>query len=157
MIAEAAVELAIVRKPADSAVESAARQKLLSISASTQDHVALRRLTDQLDWCVWPVKTCREALQRLVSERFEVVFCDSVLEDGCWKHVLEQIGTGAAAPLLIVTSRLADACLWSEVLNLGGYDVLAKPFDARDVRHVLTTVSLRPRASSVQVKTVGAH
>jgi DNA-binding NtrC family response regulator len=81
-------------------------------------------------------------LEHLVRERFAVVFCDSTLEDGSWKDVLAQVGTGAGATPLIVTSRLADATLWSEVLNLGGYDVLAKPFLKRDVIHVLTTISL---------------
>jgi CheY-like chemotaxis protein len=36
-------------------------------------------------------------------------------------------------PMLIVTSRLADDYLWAEALNLGAYDVLAKPFDASEV------------------------
>jgi DNA-binding response OmpR family regulator len=35
-------------------------------------------------------------------------------------------------PKLIVTSRLADERLWSEVLNLGGFDVLAQPFNPRE-------------------------
>jgi DNA-binding NtrC family response regulator len=43
------------------------------------------------------------------------------------------------APALIVTCRLADERLWAEALNLGAYDVLAKPFD-RD--EVLRSVSL---------------
>ncbi len=40
-------------------------------------------------------------------------------------------------PNLIVTSRLADEGLWAEVLNLGGYDVLAQPFDAEEVYRVV--------------------
>jgi DNA-binding NtrC family response regulator len=35
--------------------------------------------------------------------------------------------------MLIVTSRLADDRLWAEALNLGAYDVIAKPFDASEV------------------------
>jgi FixJ family two-component response regulator len=34
---------------------------------------------------------------------------------------------------LIVASRLADDHLWAEALNLGAWDVLAKPFDRREV------------------------
>jgi FixJ family two-component response regulator len=34
---------------------------------------------------------------------------------------------------LIVTSRLADEHLWSVALNLGAWDVLAKPFDRSEV------------------------
>ena len=43
------------------------------------------------------------------------------------------------APALIVTSRLADDRLWAEALNLGAYDVLAKPFNHDEV---LRSVSL---------------
>jgi DNA-binding response OmpR family regulator len=32
-----------------------------------------------------------------------------------------------------VTSRLADERLWVEVVNLGGFDVLAQPFYTREV------------------------
>jgi DNA-binding response OmpR family regulator len=41
------------------------------------------------------------------------------------------------APLLLVTSRHADENLWAEVLNLGGYDVLLKPFDGAEVTRVV--------------------
>ena len=34
---------------------------------------------------------------------------------------------------LIVTSRLADDRLWAEALNLGAYDVLAKPFERMEL------------------------
>ena len=37
------------------------------------------------------------------------------------------------APSLIVASRLADDRLWGEALNLGAWDVLAKPFDPTEV------------------------
>jgi hypothetical protein len=40
---------------------------------------------------------------------------------------------------MIVTSRLADERLWAEVLNLGGYHLLAKPFDASEVVRVVGT------------------
>jgi DNA-binding response OmpR family regulator len=36
-------------------------------------------------------------------------------------------------PLLIVSSRLADEHLWAEALNLGVFDVLAKPFQSEEV------------------------
>jgi DNA-binding response OmpR family regulator len=37
------------------------------------------------------------------------------------------------APSLIVSSRLADEHLCAEALNLGAFDVLAKPFNKMDV------------------------
>jgi hypothetical protein len=60
-------------------------------------------------------------------------------------------------PLLIVASRLADEYLWAEVLNLGGHDVLAKPFQGAEVQWVLESAwriwtNRKKRASSFAVE-----
>jgi len=67
----------------------------------------------------------------------------AVMSEGClpgglgWKDLLREIQDVADSLPLIVVDRLADEWLWAEVLNLGGYDVLMKPFDAREVLHVV--------------------
>ena len=58
-----------------------------------------------------------------------MVVCDSDSTPQAWKQLLRVYAHSAAAPLVIVASRLADERLWAEALNLGAYDVLAKPFD----------------------------
>ena len=40
-------------------------------------------------------------------------------------------------PALIVTSRLADERLWAEVLNLGAFDLLSKPFDFDEATRII--------------------
>ncbi|MBN9662645.1 MAG: hypothetical protein J0H49_30885 [Acidobacteria bacterium] len=40
-------------------------------------------------------------------------------------------------PLLIVISRLDDERLWAEALNLGVYDLLAKPLATSEVVRIL--------------------
>ena len=44
----------------------------------------------------------------------------------------------ASPPPVIVTARFANERLWAEVLNLNGYDVLTKPFDADEVMREIT-------------------
>ena len=73
----------------------------------------------------------REACGQLSSEGNSVVICERSLPDGDWKDLLGK------TPRLIVTSHAADEALWAEVLNLGGYDVLAQPFDEQEVRRVV--------------------
>jgi DNA-binding NtrC family response regulator len=118
-------------------------RKLLLISPDEEDRASLRRIVDGREWQLRSVKTCRDAFQWLETEPISVVFCDQVLEDGSWKDILQRLANRAEGPLLVVVSRQADDYLWSEVLNLGGYDVLAKPFNSREVTHVLTTISLQ--------------
>jgi hypothetical protein len=42
-----------------------------------------------------------------------------------------------------VTSSCADEYLWAEVLNLGGFDVIAQPFNPEELRHILLSACLR--------------
>jgi DNA-binding response OmpR family regulator len=84
-----------------------------------------------------------------------VIFCEHSLPDGSWTRILEVIEDCSAPPLLIVTSRLADDRLWAEVLNLGGFDVLAKPFNEREVRHVLASALTYRANPAPRVQTVG--
>jgi DNA-binding NtrC family response regulator len=69
----------------------------------------------------------------LASDPPRIVICERVLADGCWQDLLENESVKNGATLLIVTSKHADASLWAEVLNLGGYDVLRQPLDEREV------------------------
>jgi AmiR/NasT family two-component response regulator len=66
-----------------------------------------------------------------------VVICETDLPDGSWKDMLAQFARMDCPPFLVVVSRFADERLWSEVLNLGAYNVLAKPLSTREVFHVI--------------------
>jgi CheY-like chemotaxis protein len=57
------------------------------------------------------------------------VICERDLSPGTWIDMLKEGELLPNAPSFIVTSRLADDRLWAEALNLGAYDVLAKPFE----------------------------
>jgi DNA-binding NtrC family response regulator len=78
-----------------------------------------------------------DSFEALHSRPVSVVLCEGDLPGGGWKPVLSTIQSLSGAPLLVVTSPCADTRLWAEVLNLGGYDVLAQPFDAEEVRRIL--------------------
>ncbi len=53
--------------------------------------------------------------------------------------MLDHIRNLSSSPSLIVTSTLADERLWTEAMNLGAWDVLAKPFDRTDVIRTVKT------------------
>jgi DNA-binding response OmpR family regulator len=79
-------------------------------------------------WNVCHAQTIREASLVLRERRVAVIICESDLPDGNWKTLLDQSRLLDNVPRLIVTGRLADEELWTEVLHHGGYDVLAKPY-----------------------------
>jgi DNA-binding NtrC family response regulator len=106
---------------------------VLAVHPSDDDQHALLEIFGHSKWCVHFAKSRQEALEALRNRSHAIVICEAILPDGSWKDVLTATIPLPAAPPIIVTSQHADNRLWAEVLNLGGYDVLAKPFDLKEV------------------------
>ena len=85
-----------------------------------------------------------------------LVLCDRDLFPGSWKEILHGIKRMSNPPLLVVTSRLADEQLWAEALNLGAYDVLAKPFEVTEVNRVLSLAWLHWRRMHERLQPLNA-
>ncbi len=81
-----------------------------------------------MGWKVECAGSYAQATRYLERQETPVVIAARDLPDGNWKTVLNLLMRMALPPKLIVTAKLADDRLWAEVLNLGGFDVLAQPF-----------------------------
>lgn len=114
------------------------KQTVLAVLHANDDRISLQNILSGSTWKVRFVRSPRR--KRSTSNLLSVgaVLADAHLPDGSgWKDVLLELGRTSNPPPLIVTDRLADEALWAEVLNLGGYDVLTKPFDSKEVLHSL--------------------
>ena len=114
-------------------LRSAGTETLLLVSPLDEDERCLNRLLSESCWRVRPARTCREGAVLLRESAASVVICERELADGDWRDILDAFTLLARPPSLIVISRLADEYLWSEVLNLGGWDVLGKPLREGEV------------------------
>ena len=112
---------------------------VLCVSSEAEDHQALSRILNEPRWHISVASTCQDAIARLTWDRIAVGVCENNLADGTWRDLLRRFEQYAEPLTLIVASKLADERLWADVLNLGGYDVLAKPFDDLEVRRVLNS------------------
>ena len=117
------------------------RVTVLLVSPLHEDYEALRRIFDASGECHWRIRftrTCQEAWMALHQENVDAILTECDFPDGLgWKHLLDEIQNMGGFQPVIVVSRLADECLWAEVLNLGAYDLLMKPFDGEDTVRVL--------------------
>jgi ActR/RegA family two-component response regulator len=122
--------------------------KILSISAVAEDHYTLQRILNDQLWQIEIASSYREAVAYLCRDRMDVVICECHLPDGTWKDLLGHIAEMPDPPALVVTSGAVDAHFRSEVRALGGYDVMAKPLNADEVRRVLATENLHRSTGS---------
>jgi len=99
-----------------------------------EDHSSLQSIIHHANAMLFKARDLISALNLLHRQEIAIVFCErDLFPGGTWVDMLEHINTLPSAPSLIVTSRMADDRLWSEVLNRNGWDVLAKPFDPTEV------------------------
>jgi len=118
--------------------EPPAKHIILAIVPPGDDRTTLKEVLTPTNWQVMFSNTFREAQTALRTFSISVVLSDSHLLDGySWRDVLQELSAAPSPILLIVADRLADEALWAEVLNLGGYDVLARPFDPRELLHAV--------------------
>lgn len=118
--------------------DAKSREKItLLVSPDQDDYRSLATILEP-DWTVRGARSCQEAIGMLGGTgHLSVVACERELPDGTWKDLLQALVHLQNPPPLVVLSRHADESLWAEVLNIGGYDVLAKPLEHDEVQRVM--------------------
>lgn len=106
---------------------------VLAVLPVAEDQACLKQILERSDWKLHVVDAMNQALTLIDQLNAGVVISDSKLPDGNWHDMLAELRRKRHEPVLIVASRLADDRLWAEVLNLGGYDVLATPLRPPEV------------------------
>ncbi len=117
--------------PAETTVE------VLSVGPLPETHRMLRSILQHTNWRIHCVESRQEACRLLRDHPLGVVISEDQLPDGTWRDLLTDVSETAARPYVIVTSRLSDEKLWMEVIEAGGFDVLARPLESSEVRRVI--------------------
>ncbi len=139
---------AIERDRANSPGDPAGTPAVLSVSPAEEDHRSLKTILGGSEWTVFEARDLPSALALLPHREIAVVVCEQFLQPGAWIDVLERLNALPAPPSLIVTSRCADERLWAEALNLGAWDVLAKPFRRSETLRVVRSGCERWRSAA---------
>ncbi len=119
-------------------------QNILGVFTSPEDRALLGGILRNSNWTLKFTCSFLETQIALRRSPVGVVISEGLLSDGhSWKDLLREMQNMKHPPPLIVADRLADERLWAEVLNLGAYDLLAKPFEAKEVLHAVSTACQR--------------
>ena len=115
---------------------------VLSVSPIQHDHDTLASLLDRDQWRIHNALSLQSASAFLRSHAVPLVVCEYDLSPDRWTQLLDEIRVLSIPPVLIMTCRVADDSLWAEALNVGAYDVLAKPLDRTEVTRILRSAWL---------------
>jgi DNA-binding NtrC family response regulator len=122
-----------MRKQPGSATTSNAAITVVSVSPIEDDNSSLEHIIGPSRWTLLKADKLPTAWDLLQRHEVSVVLCERDLMPGTWIDLLKQFQPMPHPPYLIVTSKFADERLWLEALNLGAWDVLAKPFNRTEV------------------------
>jgi DNA-binding NtrC family response regulator len=122
-------------------------ERVLSLSPFAEDHLAIDRIFKEaarlpltgFSWQLSRAQTLADALIALRLAEYAVILCESNPSPHNWKDLLDGASDLNNQPAIIVTSSNADNRLWAEALNLGVYDVIAKPFRQDELIHVVSS------------------
>ena len=110
------------------------------------DGSLVRDVCLQHGWLLFEASDGCEAMGMLQSGVVQVVIAEEGSAGAGWQRLLDALRDLPDPPQLVVTSRTADDCLWSEVLNRGGYDVLPRPLNRDEVERVIAGAGRHFRA-----------
>ena len=115
----------------------AKRPEALLVTPYREDIAIVKRIFQQQQWKLHTLDNLNSASDLLRKNPVSVVITERDQSVGDWRDLLEQTQDSSTPPLVVVISRFADEHLWTEVLNRGGHDVIAKPLREFDVLWVL--------------------
>jgi hypothetical protein len=140
------------KSTADNGNVTNASVNVFHVGPRDHDLSALAHILDRSDWKLcpgtrWNLRAAEDvpATEHLTGE-MPIVLCERDSMAGNWKDVLESVSRFPSPPMVIVASRTADEYLWAEALNLGAYDVLAKPYHPVEVVRVFSMAWLHWRS-----------
>ena len=114
----------------------------LAISPFEEDLLLFQRMFDDAGWELLTAHTRRQAMAELSRSGIAVVICERHLIDGNWKDVLSRLAPILNPPRLVVVARRSDPELWTEVLNMGGFDLLSAPLHEVEVAYTVGSAAL---------------
>lgn len=118
--------------------------RILFVSGHREDAPRLAQMLHSLPVSLDHAGTVQQARARLRQHDYSVVLTEAALPDGNWLDVVYLTRESSRDIEVIVTDPQADARLWSEVLNLGAYDLVAQPFEQAEVCRILYNACTRP-------------
>jgi DNA-binding NtrC family response regulator len=111
-------------------------RRVLLASSGDEFAQTLARLLSQRGLETLPCFTIPELKSALASQRFDVVFCATHLQDGSFREALKALAPSHAGPPVVVFSRVGEE--YMEAMRLGAFDFIAPPYRSGEVDRIVS-------------------
>ncbi len=120
------------------ATDGRATDRITVLAICSDGEAPLVKMAGVFGWRLAIARSSSEAVQLLRQRPFPIVLCDRDLPGEDWRAVVSTIAAMPAVASVLLASPVVDEYLWAEVIKHGGYDVVAKPFEAEQLQRTVT-------------------
>lgn len=106
---------------------------VLLVSPEEGDHRYFGSVFARTNWRLRRAYTLEEAFEVLAHEPIGVIVAEERLAGGSWRTILRAVEGLASPPKIVLAAPAAELELAAELLECGGWDVVARPFDAEEI------------------------
>ncbi len=131
------------------------RTGVLFVSPHREDAAALSRIVGSLSVPFKHVADLAQARTEIQNGVYAVILTEAILPDGTWLDVLDMTRGVPPGAEVIVTDAGTDTRFWAEVLNMGAYDLIARPFSAGEVQRIICNACSRSSTGSKVARAAG--
>ena len=112
--------------------------RVLALTCSERDRRDLEEIASRNRWRLSLAHSSAQAVERLKSEPIGVVLCDRDIPGADWRELMKVLRCCSPNSCVILISGVNDDYLWEEVIRMGGYDVIQKPFQEPQILPAVT-------------------
>lgn len=94
---------------------------------------ALDQIYRNSGWCVRSASVLSLVPLAMKLIKVDLIVSDYSLRDGSWRDIRAAMRSLGMDHPIVVVSCLADEHMWAEVLVVGGFDLMAPPFQPEEV------------------------
>ena len=116
--------------------DSSLRPVLLA-SERDDDYQTLQALLQDTKWSVVRALSLGEVCGFCDCSVSPVILVDRHFQGSNWRSTVSSLLNPAASRCLILLSDVSDSYLWNELVQHGGFDVIARPFERSEVLRTL--------------------
>lgn len=109
---------------------------LLAVLSNPGERQLITDLSHDNGWNLTIAENLEQARSRIADKRLAVVLLDRDLAESDWRSMVRSFTSLHPAPCVILASSVSDHYLFEELVNQGGYDVVAKPLKLEEVRRI---------------------
>lgn len=119
---------------------------VLLLSPEERDHRYFGSVFARTNWRLRRAYTIEEALELLAREPIGVIVAEERLASGSWRTILRGLRRVPCPPRIVLAAPAANPEVAAELLERGGWDVVARPFDAQEVLECVSAAWLSWKA-----------